>query len=54
MILNSENHGRVMLSNFYSNNIKIRNDNYKLIFFYFLENMKKLTEKHLMRKEEEK
>ena len=38
------------LGNIYSNNIKIRNDNYIIILFYFLDNMKKLTEKHIMRK----
>ena len=38
---------------FYSNNIKNHNDNYRTTFFYFLDNMKKLIEKHLMRKEEE-
>ena len=34
------------LSNIYSNNIKIRNDNYIIILFYFLDNMKKLTGAH--------
>ena len=35
------------LSNIYSNNIKICNDNYIIILFYFSDNMKKLTEKHI-------
>ena len=48
--LNSQKHSRITLGNIYSNNIKIRNDNYIIILFYFLDNMKKLTEKHIMRK----
>ena len=38
------------LNNISGNIIKILNDDYVIILFYFLDNMKKLTEEHIMRK----
>ena len=38
------------LNNISGNIIKILNDDYIIILFYFLDNMKKLTEEHIMRK----